>query len=191
MSENLAFFFFPYSIFNIFFFFKSLKERHINQIDIFNILFMPCPVSQEIKPLHFLRKLKDFFCLIQKRHGFSCSCLLGLEGGMGIVWLLDCSWQSRKTSLSLHFKILQAVCELQWNFEQVKQHIICDADVLITRFSVVMDFLSSNYETEMTTISFYWWWHLSCAWCSQNEKKSLSLRTDMQIRIYSVFKGCT
>lgn len=56
--------------------------------------------------------------------------------------------------------LLQAVCELQRNSEQVKQHIICVADVLVTSSSVV-DFLSSNCERGMTSVCFYWWWHLN------------------------------
>lgn len=162
--------------------------RYINQIDISKISFMPCPIFQELKPLCFLRKLKD--CLPYSEAGwFFRSSLLGL--GMG-GWF-SCLTAADKAKRSL-CPSLQAVCKLQWNFEQVKQHIVCVADVSITSSSVIMDFPSSNYETEMTSICFYWWWHLNSVWCSQNKKCSIfifSLRTEVQIKASSVFMACT
>lgn len=117
-------YFFPYSFFNTTFS-KSLKVRYINQIDISKILFIPCPIFQELKSLCFLRKLKD--CLLYSEAGwFFGSILLGLGGG----WFA-CLIAADKAKRPL-CACLQAVCELQWNSEQVKQHIICVADVLIT-----------------------------------------------------------
>lgn len=83
------------------------------------------------------------------------SSLPGLGGGL-FAFLIAADKAKRPLC-----PFLQAVCELQWNFEQVKQHIVCVADVLVTNSSAV-DFLSSNCETGMTSICFYWWWrHLS------------------------------
>lgn len=151
MSENLIFF---HTLSLIQFFSKLLKVRYINQIDISRLSFMTCPVFQELKSLCFLRKLKDFLPYSEAGWFFGSS-LLSLGGGW-FACLIAADKAKRPLCPSL-----QAVCELQWNSEQVKQHIICVADVLITSSSVVVDFLSSSNETEMTSRCFYWWWHLN------------------------------
>lgn len=96
------------------FFFKALKVGYINQINISKILFMLCPVFQEVNLLHFLRKLKDCLPYSEAIVFFFCSGLLSLEGCGGLwgVCLLDCSWQSKKSSFSLSSSCVWTSVEL-------------------------------------------------------------------------------
>lgn len=100
-----------------------------------------------------MRKLKDCLPYSEAIVFFFCSGLLSLEacgGFQGFAYLIAADKAKRALSPSL-----PAVCELQWNSEQVKQHVTCVADVQKTSFSVVMYFLSVNCEIE-TSKYFYW-----------------------------------
>lgn len=84
MSENLTF---SHTLSLIPLFLESLKVRYINQIDISKMLFVLCPVFQELKSLCVLRMLR-LFALFRDRVFFWFKFV---RFGGWLVCLLDCS----------------------------------------------------------------------------------------------------